>query len=259
MKEKKLQFKAVCYLLFSIILLLLGTIYKFLLQSCESNILYFNGCNKKVVITILWVIIVIIICFLSKPLVLLLFHKFEKMKNSKSYAEKTLPKMITVILGLYFIPLPVFMALDCSCYIDYITVLTSILGLNGLFTYFIAENTLKNSRETSAQKSNSVKSDKVLSGFKVVIENSDFNGKRFRIESGILLVANYLGNGSGDNLWFPMNRWYERYGNKKDDYPLFNARVNNWEGNEVWYCQLNDFANYLKQNNEMNEEDTPGK
>ena len=258
MKKEKLRSKSICYLIFLVILLLLGAIITFILNNYDCKTACLSECNKKNLITIVWIVIVIFICFLSRTWALFIFHEFEKMKNYRKYAEKNLPRMISIILGLYFISLPVLIGIgfDFSCYVNYVTVLTSILGLNGLITYFIAENSSKNSRETTAQQKNNPSTDGKLYGFRIEINKASFYGKRFKVISGILLVANYLGNGSGDNLWFEMNKWYEQYGNKKDDYPLFNARANNWQGNEVWYRQLNDFVNYLKQNNALDEDDS---
>lgn len=258
MKEEKLRSWSICFLVISVVLLLLGAIITFILSNCDCKTAWLSECNKNLIITIVWIVIVIFICFFSRTWTLFLYREFEKMKNYRKYAEKNLPRMISIILGLYFISLPILIGIGFkfSCYVNYVTVLTSILGLNGLITYFIAENSSKNSRETTAQQKCNPSTDGKIYGFRIEIDKANFNGKRFKVESGILLVANYLGNGSGDNLWFKMNKWYENFGNKKEDYPLFNARLNNWEGNEAWYRQLNDFVNYLKQNNELAEDDS---
>lgn len=78
----------------------------------------------------------------------------------------------------------------------------------------------------------------------------------FKLSDKKLLIADYLENKSGDNLWNFMNAWYLMYKNIKTYkvWPLTNASSNNWEGNEEWAEQLKEFIDYLKTTNQIIED-----
>lgn len=237
------------------VLYLLGSIFT-LLPKLYTNIKLLLDCCQNHLLCIVWGIIILIILFLIRLPVVCVFENFERMRLSREYALKTLPKIVSVLMGLYLIPLPIFLIYnkDFNSYMNYQTILTSVLALNGFFTFFIAERNLKNDRLTSAQLCENLPDNTLLKGFRIEKGTSIFeNNKKYKIEESILIVADYLGNGSGDNLWFPMNQWHEKFDDKNSDYPIFNARSDNWQGNDEWYRQLNEFANYLKKNNEINE------
>lgn len=89
----------------------------------------------------------------------------------------------------------------------------------------------------------------------VVTEKSEFFNKEQRFcfdkEKNVLYVSNRLGNMSGDNLWLPMNEWYESDDGYGKYYPLINAQENRWHGNDEWSEQLNLFMEYLKKKGEL--------
>lgn len=237
------------------VLYLLGSIFT-LLPKLYANIKLLLDCCQNHLLCIGWVIIILITLYLIKFPVVCVFEIFERMRLSREYTLRILPGIVSCLMGLYLIPLPIFLVYNnCfSSYMNYQTILTSVLALNGFFTFFIAERNLKNDRLTSAQFGGKLSDNNSLRGFRIEKGTSIFeNNKKYKIEESILLVADYLGNGSGDNLWFPMNQWHEKFDDKNSDYPIFNARSDNWRGNDEWYRQLNDFANYLKKNNEIKE------
>ena len=176
----------------------------------------------------------------------------------KKNQKKIFAAVIVFLLSIYFLPLlyvffaPLENDSPCNClvccvcnnsnwYFNYTSLLTGILGLNGLFAYFFTKREVEESR--------------TLIGRNVLLSSeSDFgNGKIFKSENGYLIVANHLHKMIGDNLWKEMNEWYEAHKSEYKNYPLINARENEWQGNDEWRKQLNDFVEYLRENNELDE------
>lgn len=137
-------------------------------------------------------------------------------------------------------------------YSDWIAFIGVLLTIPSVISAYVIEKDKKVTHSKSNQKSeNDGKTGDELLGFRIVVERSFSDGKRFRKNENILEVANWLGNMTGDNLWFEMNSWYEENKKQYSNYPLINAKQDNWHGNEEWLRQLNAFAEYLRNTGKL--------
>ncbi len=137
-------------------------------------------------------------------------------------------------------------------YSDWIAFIGVLLTIPSVISAYVIEKDKKVTHSKSNQKSeNDGKTGDKLLGFRIVAERSFSDGKRFRKNENILEVANWLGNVSGDNLWLEMNSWYEENKKQYSNYPLINAKQDNWQGNEEWLRQINAFTEYLRNSGQL--------
>ena len=114
-----------------------------------------------------------------------------------------------------------------------------------LITFINIISSLIIKKDISLDKNSSTSNNKIsveFNSFQIIDVPFFDNKKRLRKNGNILEVANWLGNNSGDNLWNLMNEWYSFHQDEYKNYPLINAKENNWKGNKEWLNQLNAFA-----------------
>ena len=114
-----------------------------------------------------------------------------------------------------------------------------------LITFINIISSLIIKKDISLDKNSSTSNNKIsveFNSFQIIDVPFFDNKKRLRKNGNILEVANWLGNNSGDNLWNLMNEWYSFHQDEYKNYPIINAKANNWTGNEEWIQQLNSFA-----------------
>lgn len=114
-----------------------------------------------------------------------------------------------------------------------------------LITFINIVSSLIIKKDISLDKDCSITNNKIsaeFNSFKIIDTPFFGNGKKLRKNGNTLEVANWLENNTGDNLWILMNEWYSSHKNEYKNYPIINAKENNWKGNKEWVNQLNAFA-----------------
>ena len=248
-KKIKILLKIAIYLLFISIGLIFALFFSFENYLKNGFLLAF--------LTIFWIVLYLGMAgLLGYMFFSLLYDWILLTKVNFNSSKKFFAITITIFVLIYFIPL--LFARICSenqkilifkriLYTDYVAILIGCFSVGGIFSFFFTDKNYKLFQENDTQNGDTTKK---IRGFCIVDNNLFSDGKKFKIDLNrhILLIANYLGNHSGNNLWLPMNKWYEKHKNEYSNYPLFNAMVNNWQGNDEWYEQLNNFINYLESN-----------
>ena len=90
--------------------------------------------------------------------------------------------------------------------------------------------------------------------FRIVPPKTDLKYKyALDKKNQILEVYDFLHSGSGDNLWFPFNKWYSRNqtSNKFRKMPLWNYLSDKEKDQEEWISQLNKYIEYLKSSGQI--------
>lgn len=206
---------------------------------------------------------VIKISIIKDPVFLFLFFAWILLSNYNLYYEKLMnsfqdKKCKTITLTVFVILLillsfPVCIYYFCctknfllKTYSEWVT----FIGFFIAFFTFVSgivinkeNNEDINYQNTKKNSGTSVKNNYKYTKFEVVPISSFSNGKQFKVEGNVLKVADWLENMSGDNLWKIMNPWFEKNKHSYNNFPIINAKANNWQGNEEWQKQLNDFIN----------------
>lgn len=212
------------------------------------------NCTRIASLAILLLFITPLVYYLWK----LFFSKFYDSLNNTEQTKIFFSIYAVVICLLALIPF----LIDCFLFDfdklqfnlgDYYSCITIILGIPSILGIFITSNNFKKDSVQNQNTKNKIAKFEI-SDERVFTKEETFYF--FKLSDKKLLIADYLENKSGDNLWNFMNAWYLMYKNIKTykAWPLTNASSNNWEGNEEWAEQLKEFIDYLKTTNQIIED-----
>lgn len=222
---------------------------------------------------IIWNIIIFFIFFARNSLTRKLYIGIKECIYSNYPKEKIFSFCAFILLSFFLITLLYFCRNkneneNIKDFLGFFSSVVTIGSIPSLFSWLFAEKQVeKRNAENKSTYSSPKNLDEVMitrensrgiSTFVRAINSANKNAV-FILENNKLIVNNYLGNLSGDNLWYEMNEWFYSNGKIGKNHPLINAQENNWHGNDAWATQLDEFISYLRKNNKLEESDKTNK